>query len=201
MATTRSLGRFRGTHDAEARPALKAVGNQRFSPRGGSASIVARPRYHSPPAGGSSPPPDASSPWDGYRFESWWAVVCRMLAIFEFESEGDGIVCERVNFDIARIQRQLGIAHDPMRLKGRLATVLNHPVTIAGRVPFGEPARASCSAPSPARAGGPLPWPPRRPPARRACRARGPPGRSPWPCPSPGRPSGRSSRLPPGWTG
>jgi steroid delta-isomerase-like uncharacterized protein len=59
------------------------------------------------------------------------AFTCRMLAIFEFESEGDGIVCERVYFDTATIQRQLGIAHDPMTLKGRLATVLNHPVTIA----------------------------------------------------------------------
>jgi steroid delta-isomerase-like uncharacterized protein len=60
------------------------------------------------------------------------AFTCRMLAIFEFESEGDGIVCERVYFDTATIQRQLGIAHDPMTLKGRLATVLTHPVTIAG---------------------------------------------------------------------
>jgi steroid delta-isomerase-like uncharacterized protein len=57
---------------------------------------------------------------------------CRMLAIFEFEGEGEGIVCERVYFDTATIQRQLGIAHDPMTVKGRLATVLNHPVTIAG---------------------------------------------------------------------
>jgi steroid delta-isomerase-like uncharacterized protein len=60
------------------------------------------------------------------------AFTCRILAIFEFESEGDGIVCERVYFDTATIQRQLGIAHDPLTLKGRLATVLNHPVTIAG---------------------------------------------------------------------
>jgi steroid delta-isomerase-like uncharacterized protein len=60
------------------------------------------------------------------------AFTCRMLAIFEFESEGDGIVCERVYFDTATIARQLGIAHDPLTLKGRLATVLNHPVTIAG---------------------------------------------------------------------
>jgi steroid delta-isomerase-like uncharacterized protein len=60
------------------------------------------------------------------------AFTCRMLAIFEFESEGEGIVCERVYFDTATIQRQLGIAHDPLTLKGRLATVLNHPVTIAG---------------------------------------------------------------------
>jgi steroid delta-isomerase-like uncharacterized protein len=60
------------------------------------------------------------------------AFSCRMLAIFEFEPEGDGIVCERVYFDSATIQRQLGVAHDPTTLKGRLATVLNHPVTIAG---------------------------------------------------------------------
>jgi steroid delta-isomerase-like uncharacterized protein len=60
------------------------------------------------------------------------AFTCRILAIFEFEADGDGIVCERVYFDSATIQRQLGIAHDPLTLKGRLATVLNHPVTIAG---------------------------------------------------------------------
>jgi hypothetical protein len=36
-----------------------------------------------------------------------------------------------VYFDTATIQRQLGIAHDPLTLKGRMATVLNHPVTIA----------------------------------------------------------------------
>jgi steroid delta-isomerase-like uncharacterized protein len=60
------------------------------------------------------------------------AFTCRMLAIFEFEDGGEGIVCERVYFDTATIQRQLGIAHDPLTLKGRLATVLNHPVTIAG---------------------------------------------------------------------
>ena len=60
------------------------------------------------------------------------AFRCRMLAVFEFESEGEGIVCERVYFDTATIQRQLGIAHDPLTLKGRLATMLNHPVTIAG---------------------------------------------------------------------
>jgi steroid delta-isomerase-like uncharacterized protein len=60
------------------------------------------------------------------------AFTCRILAIFEFESGRDGIVCERVYFDSATILRQLGIAHDPLTLKGRLATVLNHPVTIAG---------------------------------------------------------------------
>jgi hypothetical protein len=49
-------------------------------------------------------------------------------AVFEFE--GEGIVCERVYFDAATILRQLGIAHDPMSLRGRVATLLNHPVTI-----------------------------------------------------------------------
>jgi steroid delta-isomerase-like uncharacterized protein len=53
---------------------------------------------------------------------------CRMTAIFEFE--GDGLVCERVYFDSATILRQLGIAHDPLSLTGRVATVVNHPVTI-----------------------------------------------------------------------
>src|SRR6476620_6958073 len=56
------------------------------------------------------------------------AFRCRMAAIFEFE--GEGLVCERVYFDSATIQRQLGIAHDPLTLRGRVATVANHPVTI-----------------------------------------------------------------------
>ena len=37
---------------------------------------------------------------------------------------------ERVYFDTATILRQLGIAHDPLTLTGRLATVANHPLTI-----------------------------------------------------------------------
>jgi steroid delta-isomerase-like uncharacterized protein len=53
---------------------------------------------------------------------------CRMTAIFVFEE--DRLVCERVYFDSATILRQLGIAHDPLTLRGRLATVANHPVTI-----------------------------------------------------------------------
>jgi steroid delta-isomerase-like uncharacterized protein len=56
------------------------------------------------------------------------AYTCRMVALFFFEE--DRLVCERVYFDSATIQRQLGIAHDPFSLRGRLATVLNHPVTI-----------------------------------------------------------------------
>jgi steroid delta-isomerase-like uncharacterized protein len=53
---------------------------------------------------------------------------CRMAAVFLFE--GEGLVCERVYFDSATILRQLGLAHDPMTLTGRVATAVNHPVTI-----------------------------------------------------------------------
>jgi steroid delta-isomerase-like uncharacterized protein len=56
------------------------------------------------------------------------AFSCRMVALFLFEE--DRLVGERVYFDSATIQRQLGIAHDPLTLRGRIATVLNHPVTI-----------------------------------------------------------------------
>jgi hypothetical protein len=51
-----------------------------------------------------------------------------MVALFLFEQ--DRLVCERVYFDSATIQRQLGIAHDPLTLRGRVATVLNHPMTV-----------------------------------------------------------------------
>jgi hypothetical protein len=54
--------------------------------------------------------------------------TCRMVALFLFEE--DRLVCERVYFDSATILRQLGIAHDPLSLKGRVATVLNHPLTV-----------------------------------------------------------------------
>jgi steroid delta-isomerase-like uncharacterized protein len=53
---------------------------------------------------------------------------CRMAAIFDFED--DRLVSERVYFDQATILRQLGIAHDPLTLTGRLATVASHPLTI-----------------------------------------------------------------------
>ena len=53
---------------------------------------------------------------------------CRMAAVFVFEE--DRLVCERVYFDQNTILRQLGIAHDPQSLRGRVATVVNHPLTI-----------------------------------------------------------------------
>jgi len=56
----------------------------------------------------------------------------RFCAIFVFES--DRLVCERVYFDAGTILRQLGIAHDPLTLRGRVATVLTHPVTVGQAV-------------------------------------------------------------------
>ena len=53
----------------------------------------------------------------------------RFCALFLFEE--DRLVCERVYFDAATILRQLGIAHDPLTLRGRVATVLNHPLTVS----------------------------------------------------------------------
>ena len=52
----------------------------------------------------------------------------RMTSFFLFEE--DRLVCERAYFDAGSILRQLGVAHDPASLRGRLATVANHPVTV-----------------------------------------------------------------------
>jgi steroid delta-isomerase-like uncharacterized protein len=59
----------------------------------------------------------------------------RFCALFLFEE--DRLVCERVYFDAGTILRQLGIAHDPLSLRGRLATVFNHPLTIGHAVARG----------------------------------------------------------------
>jgi steroid delta-isomerase-like uncharacterized protein len=56
----------------------------------------------------------------------------RFCAMFVFEE--DRLVCERVYFDANTVLRQLGIAHDPLTLKGRIATALNHPVTVGRAV-------------------------------------------------------------------
>ncbi len=56
------------------------------------------------------------------------AFEMRFCAMFLFEDEG--LVCERVYFDSGTILRQLGIAHDPLSVTGRVATLFNHPLTI-----------------------------------------------------------------------
>jgi steroid delta-isomerase-like uncharacterized protein len=66
------------------------------------------------------------------------AFSCRCAAFFLFED--DRLVAERVYFDSATILRQLGVAHDPTSLAGRIATVMTHPLTI-GRALIGRLAR------------------------------------------------------------
>jgi steroid delta-isomerase-like uncharacterized protein len=61
-------------------------------------------------------------PPTGRKFET------RFAALFLFEE--DRLLCERVYFDSNTVLRQLGIAHDPLTLQGRLATIVNHPLTI-----------------------------------------------------------------------
>jgi steroid delta-isomerase-like uncharacterized protein len=57
---------------------------------------------------------------------------CRMCALFLFAPDRDRIIGERVYFDQATIMRQLGVAHDPQSVAGRLSTLVSHPVTIGG---------------------------------------------------------------------
>jgi steroid delta-isomerase-like uncharacterized protein len=57
---------------------------------------------------------------------------CRMSAYFLFE--GERLVCERVYFDQLTIMRQLGLAHEPTSLAGRLSMLVSHPVTIGRTV-------------------------------------------------------------------
>jgi hypothetical protein len=51
-----------------------------------------------------------------------------MTAFYLFEE--DRLVCERVYFDLGTILRQLGVARDPASVGGKVATVLNHPLTV-----------------------------------------------------------------------
>jgi steroid delta-isomerase-like uncharacterized protein len=60
------------------------------------------------------------------------SFAMRFCALFLFEDER--LVCERVYFDANTILRQLGVAHDPLTVKGRIATALNHPLTIGRAV-------------------------------------------------------------------
>lgn len=55
-------------------------------------------------------------------------VDLQMLILFRFE--GEGMICERVFFDLNTVLRQLGVAWDPNSIAGKISTVLNHPITI-----------------------------------------------------------------------
>jgi steroid delta-isomerase-like uncharacterized protein len=65
-------------------------------------------------------------PPTGRRFE------LQICALFLFDE--DQLVCERVYFDAGTILRQLGVAHDPLSVSGKVATVLTHPLTIGRAV-------------------------------------------------------------------
>jgi steroid delta-isomerase-like uncharacterized protein len=73
--------------------------------------------------------PLRSLPATGRKFEM------RFVAVFVFEEER--LVCERVYFDSGTVLRQLGVARDPLSLGGRVATVLNHPLTVGRAVARG----------------------------------------------------------------
>ncbi len=64
----------------------------------------------------------------------------RVTAFFIFD--GDLIVCERVYFDQLSILRQLGVAHDPSSLAGRVTMLATHPLTIGRAVLRAGAARA-----------------------------------------------------------
>lgn len=73
------------------------------------------------------------TPWHGSGW-LWRPNPCHCRSDAPLGSRHGRIVCERVYFDTATILRQLGIAHDPLKLTGRVATVLNHPLTIGRAV-------------------------------------------------------------------
>jgi predicted ester cyclase len=52
-----------------------------------------------------------------------------LVAVFEFE--GPDLLCERVYWDRLALFIQLGVARDPNTRAGKLATLLNHPMTLA----------------------------------------------------------------------
>src|ERR671934_3127433 len=61
-------------------------------------------------------------PPTGRKFEM------RFCAVFVFEE--DRLVCERVYFDPSKILRDIGVADDPVSLRGRVAAAATHPLTV-----------------------------------------------------------------------
>jgi steroid delta-isomerase-like uncharacterized protein len=64
---------------------------------------------------------------------------CRMSAFFIFE--GERIACERVYFDQSTILRQLGLAHDPTSVAGRISLLVSHPLTVGRALLSSGPSR------------------------------------------------------------
>jgi steroid delta-isomerase-like uncharacterized protein len=55
-------------------------------------------------------------------------IAFPMVIVFPFD--GDRMLGERLFFDLSTALRQLGVARDPSTTAGKIATVLNHPVTV-----------------------------------------------------------------------
>ena len=55
-------------------------------------------------------------------------IAFAMVIVFPFD--GERMLGERLFFDLGTALRQLGVARDPATTSGKIATVLNHPVTI-----------------------------------------------------------------------
>ncbi len=66
-------------------------------------------------------------PWRGLP-ATGRRVAFPMLIVFPFD--GDRMLGERLFFDLGTPLRQLGVARDPNTTTGKIATALNHPVTI-----------------------------------------------------------------------
>jgi steroid delta-isomerase-like uncharacterized protein len=53
-----------------------------------------------------------------------------LCGIFTFDAE-DRLAGEKIYYDRATVLRQLGVFHEPDTMRGRIGTVLTHPLTIA----------------------------------------------------------------------
>ena len=73
-------------------------------------------------------------PWRGLP-PTGKKVDFTMCLIFEFE--GDSMTNEKVYFDLSTPLRQLGVADDFNKIRGKLTAALTHPVVIAKAVSFG----------------------------------------------------------------
>ena len=66
-------------------------------------------------------------PWRGLP-ATGRRVAFPMLIVFPFDE--DRMLGERLFFDLGTALRQLGVARDPGTTSGKIATALNHPVTV-----------------------------------------------------------------------
>lgn len=66
-------------------------------------------------------------PYRGLPPTGRW-VDLPVVAIFEFD--GPDLVCERAYFDRLALLISLGVGRDPNTRAGRIATLLNHPMTV-----------------------------------------------------------------------